>query len=192
MTGIGKEALRNSLRDLRWSIPQDYRYKKSIDICELVKNIISSDEEVLIYCAKEPEVDTLCLINHLITEDIPVIVPIIQQDDTSLRLSYLQDPACLTTSTFRVPEPIGSEIPANPEDITTGIIPLLGFDRSGGRLGYGAGYYDRFLSDNPHIRTIGIAYACQEVNQVPTDANDIYMDLIVTEEGVSNIIQRER
>lgn len=120
-----------------------------------------------------------------------VIVPIIQQKDISLRLSYLKDPARLVPSTFRVPEPVDAEIPANPDDITSAIIPMLGFDLGGGRLGYGAGYYDRFLSDNRHIRTIGLAYSCQEVSQLPTDANDVGMSIIVTEDGVLRMKQGE-
>jgi 5-formyltetrahydrofolate cyclo-ligase len=129
-------------------------------------------------------VQTQCLIDKLFNRDIPVIVPIIQQKDISLRLSYLEDPSCLVSSTFRVPEPVGSEIPADPADVTTAIIPILGFDKSGGRIGYGAGYYDRFLSKNTHMRNIGAAYSCQEVNQIPTDANDVLMNIIVTEDEI--------
>lgn len=138
----------------------------------------------MVYCAKEPEVETYWFIRYLIDKKIPVIVPIIQQQDISLRLSYLEDTACLVQSTFRVPEPVGSEIPADPLDVTSAIIPMLGYDLSGGRLGYGAGYYDRFLSENLHIRTIGIAYSNQETENLPIDINDIGMDVIVTENGV--------
>jgi 5-formyltetrahydrofolate cyclo-ligase len=61
---------------------------------------------------------------------------------------------------------------------------MLGFDRKGGRIGYGAGYYDRFLSKNPGLRKIGIAFACQEVDNLPVDENDIRMDAIITEDGM--------
>jgi 5-formyltetrahydrofolate cyclo-ligase len=152
-----------------------------------LKQIIFYGEEVLVYCAKDPEVETRWLINHLISLHIPVIVPIIQKEDVSLRLSYLQDLNCLKVSTFHVPEPVGSEIAADPKLVTTAIIPLLGFDRCGGRLGYGAGYYDRFLSKNTHIKTIGIAYSCQELQSIPSDVNDVQMDIIVTEDGILTI-----
>lgn len=157
---------------------------KSQKICNFLKTVIEPNERILVYCAKTPEVQTHWFISDLIKREIPVIVPIIQQEDISLRLSYLEDPACLVSSTFQVPEPIGAEIPANPDDVTSAIIPMLGFDRSGGRLGYGSGYYDRFLSAHPHIRTIGLAYSCQEIDQLPIDANDIGMAVIVTEEGL--------
>jgi 5-formyltetrahydrofolate cyclo-ligase len=114
----------------------------------------------------------------------PVVVPIIVKEDVSLRLSYLRDFSALVPSTFGVPEPIGSEIPAAAEDISTIVLPMLGFDRNGGRIGYGAGYYDRFLSKNRNLRKIGIAFACQEVDSLPVDENDIRMDYIITEEGI--------
>jgi 5-formyltetrahydrofolate cyclo-ligase len=83
-----------------------------------------------------------------------------------------------------VPEPIGSEIPAQADDIDIILLPMLGFDRQGGRIGYGAGYYDRFLAQRRYLKKIGIAFACQEMDRVPTDENDIRMDCIVTEQGV--------
>nr|WP_319540564.1 5-formyltetrahydrofolate cyclo-ligase [uncultured Methanospirillum sp.] len=181
---ISKEVLRNILRERRWALSEAERVEKSLKICECLKEVIIPGEEVLVYCAKDPEVETSRIISYLLDQDIPVIVPIIQKEDVSLRLSYLQDPSCLVSSTFHVPEPIGSEIPANPADVTSAIIPMLGFDRSGARLGYGAGYYDRFLSENRHIRTIGLAYSCQEEPLLPTDANDISMEVIVTEEEI--------
>jgi 5-formyltetrahydrofolate cyclo-ligase len=67
------------------------------------------------------------------------------------------------------------------------LVPLLAFDRRGFRLGYGGGYYDRTLGDlrrGDGIVTVGLAFAAQEVECVPTDAWDIPLDLIATELGV--------
>jgi 5-formyltetrahydrofolate cyclo-ligase len=61
---------------------------------------------------------------------------------------------------------------------------MLAFDRSGHRLGYGAGYYDRFLESNPHLLKIGLAFSCQEAQSLPSDAHDIRMDIIITEDEV--------
>ena len=111
-------------------------------------------------------------------------MPIIVKEDISLRLSYLKDLSVLVPSTFGVPEPIGSEIPATGDDVDTIILPMLGFDRTGRRIGYGAGYYDRFLAKNRKLRKIGIAFSCQEYENLPVDENDIPMDCIITEEGI--------
>jgi 5-formyltetrahydrofolate cyclo-ligase len=64
------------------------------------------------------------------------------------------------------------------------IIPMLAFDKKGNRLGYGAGYYDRFLFSHPHLTRIGIAFAIQELEEIPADATDAGMDIIVTETGI--------
>ena len=147
-------------------------------------NIIKPGETVMVFTSKEKEVNTKPLILALFEKKNPVVVPIIVKEDVSLRLSYLQDFSALVPSTFGVPEPIGSEIPADAKDIDTIILPMLGFDRAGGRIGYGAGYYDRFLSKNPNLQKIGIAFACQEFDGLPVDENDIRMDYIITEDGI--------
>jgi 5-formyltetrahydrofolate cyclo-ligase len=146
--------------------------------------IIRDDETVMVYTSKEKEVNTIPLITALFKRGNPVIVPIIVKEDVSLRLSYLRDFSVLVPSTFGVPEPIGNEIPATGENVDTIILPMLGFDRTGGRMGYGAGYYDRFLAKNKNIQKIGIAFACQEYDRLPVDEMDIPMDIIITEEDI--------
>jgi 5-formyltetrahydrofolate cyclo-ligase len=79
---------------------------------------------------------------------------------------------------------VDREIPAEPSSIRLVVVPLIAFDSRGFRLGYGAGYYDRFLSRHPDMKKIGVAFACQEVETVPADENDVPMDIIVTENGV--------
>ena len=63
-------------------------------------------------------------------------------------------------------------------------VPLLAFDARGFRLGYGGGFYDRTLAGLPGAVRIGYAFAAQEVNEVPIDAFDQRLDVIVTEQGV--------
>ena len=64
------------------------------------------------------------------------------------------------------------------------LVPLLAWDQRGNRLGYGAGYYDRTIAALAPIRTIGCAFAAQEVDIVPTDPHDARLDAIATERGV--------
>jgi 5-formyltetrahydrofolate cyclo-ligase len=164
-------------------IPED-RLSYSTRITRHLMNLIKKGETVMVFTSKEKEVNTKPLILALFEAGNPVVVPIIVKEDVSLRLSYLRDFSALVPSTFGVPEPIGSEIPADARDVDTIILPMLGFDRTGGRIGYGAGYYDRFLSKNPDLVKIGVAFACQEFPGLPVDENDIRMDYIITEEGI--------
>jgi 5-formyltetrahydrofolate cyclo-ligase len=179
-----KDRVRKILRGKKEAMVPEERLEKSHRICRHLTKIIRDGETVMVFTSKEKEVNTRPLILALFRKGNPVVVPIIVKEDFSLRLSYLRDFSVLVPSTFGVPEPIGSEIPAAAEDIGTIILPMLGFDRTGGRIGYGAGYYDRFLSKNQNLRKIGIAFACQEVESLPVDENDIRMDVIISENGI--------
>ena len=179
-----KKNLRDEARRKRFQLtPEDIR-EKSARICIRALSLIAGSNTVMVYCAKSPEVETTALISLLMEEKKRIVVPIIEKETTTLRLSYVTDPCHLVESTFRVPEPVGNEQPAQAGDVDVVIVPMLAFDRAGNRLGYGAGYYDRFLSAHPGIRKIGLAFSCQETPSVPADENDIRMDFIVTEDGV--------
>jgi 5-formyltetrahydrofolate cyclo-ligase len=179
-----KSRIRQVLREKKDSMDPKDRLEKSRTICRNLMALISAGETVMVYTSKEKEVNTVPLITTLLRRGNPVVVPIIVKEDVSLRLSYLRDLSLLVPSTFGVPEPIGSEIPVASGDVDTLILPMLGFDRQGRRIGYGAGYYDRFLAKNPDLRKIGIAFACQEMETLPVDENDVLMDCIITDEGI--------
>ncbi|MFN9092458.1 MAG: 5-formyltetrahydrofolate cyclo-ligase [Alphaproteobacteria bacterium] len=82
--------------------------------------------------------------------------------------------------------PMGISEPAEGEALSPDIllVPLLAFDRAGRRLGYGGGYYDRTLAALPGAKAIGIAYAGQEMPEVPAGPQDFRLPLIATEDSV--------
>jgi 5-formyltetrahydrofolate cyclo-ligase len=182
-----KAALRERIKHIRASLSPDEIECHSSRIHDLLLAELNGESPVMIYVSKPPEVETTGIIRSLLRRGTGVVVPIIQTADCSLRLSYLRDLSALSVSTFSVPEPIGKEIPASPESIRVVVVPMIAFDRNGHRLGYGAGYYDRFLSSSCHMKKIGIAFSCQETKNVPADENDVRMDVIITEEGVLHI-----
>lgn len=67
------------------------------------------------------------------------------------------------------------------------LVPLLAFDRQGGRLGYGGGYYDRTLAAHPHVPTVGYALSSQECDIVPMDQYDQRLSYIVTEREIISV-----
>lgn len=113
-------------------------------------------------------------------------VPVIQAKNQPLKF------ARWTPETAMVPGQFGARIPAElhyfePEIL---IVPLLSFDRRGGRLGYGGGFYDRtleLLRKRRATLAIGFAFAGQEVAETPLGATDQRLDMIVTEAGVIEI-----
>jgi 5-formyltetrahydrofolate cyclo-ligase len=87
----------------------------------------------------------------------------------------------LKRSSFGVLEPLEAAPPARPDLV---LVPLLGFDRRGGRLGYGAGFFDRTLRSlraNGGVFALGLAYAAQEHAALPLEAHDEPLDAVVTE-----------
>lgn len=73
------------------------------------------------------------------------------------------------------------------QDVDLVLVPGVAFDRSGGRIGHGKGFYDRCLRDaKPETCLMAIAFACQVFDRVPTERHDIMMDVVVTEHGVTD------
>ena len=116
----------------------------------------------------------------------PVGVPVIMAQAQPLHF------ARWTPDTAMVPGPFGASVPAQLDFMTPEIVivPLLAFDRTGGRLGYGGGFYDRtleLLRSRRATLAIGFAFAGQEVAAAPLEPTDQPLDLIVTEAGVIEI-----
>lgn len=113
----------------------------------------------------------------------PVGVPVIQGDGQPLKFSRWQPDCDLKEG------PFGAMIPAvddffEPEIL---IVPLVAFDRRGGRLGYGGGFYDRtleLLRGKRATLAIGFAYAAQEAENLPLEPTDQLLDMVVTEDEI--------
>lgn len=182
-----KEQMRCECRARRDALHGDERSIMSLTVTELVLTLVGPYTTVMAYASKEPEVQTMPLLRSLLAQGKKLVLPIIQKEDRTLRLSYVTSPSTLTPSTFGVPEPVHCEEPANASTIEVAIVPLIGFDRQGNRIGYGAGYYDRFFSDHPGIPSIGLAFSVQECPQIPTERFDHRLDYIVTEREIIHI-----
>lgn len=85
-----------------------------------------------------------------------------------------------TFGAFKIPEPT-AEVPCIPKEDAVIIMPGLAFDKNGGRIGYGGGYYDKYLSLHPHIKKIAVAYDFQILDEVGRETTDIPPDYIVTD-----------
>jgi 5-formyltetrahydrofolate cyclo-ligase len=91
----------------------------------------------------------------------------------------LQENTCITVSKFGIPEPQqGIEVLAHSIDVV--FVPLLAFDKKGHRIGYGKGFYDRFLKQcAPEAQFVGLSFFAPE-NKIPSASHDIALDYCVT------------
>jgi len=86
----------------------------------------------------------------------------------------------LRANKFGIFEPLSSTKQVEPSVI---IVPMLAFDRSKNRLGYGGGYYDKYLQNSTALK-VGAAFAAQEIEQIPHEPHDAKMDIIVTDDFI--------
>jgi 5-formyltetrahydrofolate cyclo-ligase len=120
-----------------------------------------------------------------------IVVPFCDPESREMTPCLLGDFAELETGHYGIREPKAEQLrPVPREEIDAVLIPAVAFNRRGYRVGYGGGYYDRFLPDIPRAARIGAAFACQIVAEIPPDPHDVPADRIVTEDelivGIGN------
>ena len=147
-------------------------------------------ETILCYVSFRSEVNTRNYLEDVITLGKKLVLPRVDAKHRSLRLFEVRDPAELSPGYMGILEPkISTHREVTLSDIDLIIIPGTGFDRTGSRLGYGGGYYDRLLSYESkqlakverHIMTVALAFEEQLGDQIPAEPHDIKVDMIVTD-----------
>jgi 5-formyltetrahydrofolate cyclo-ligase len=130
------------------------------------------------------ELDTLQLMEMLVAADSETALPVVIEQDKTLEFHHWQPGMCLQEGPFGIPFPTDESLRLVPEAL---IIPLLGFDAQGARLGYGGGYYDctlaRLRADGK-ICAIGYAYDFQRIDGLPVESHDERLDWVVTPSGI--------
>lgn len=172
-----KQALRQLIRQRK---QQHSASESAAVIARLKENPrFSLARTLLLYSALPDEVQTQPLLDQLTAEGKTVLLPHVMSD-TDMELRRYTDITDLQKGAFGIMEPIG-EVFTDYATIDVAVVPGMAFDRDGHRLGRGKGYYDRFLARIPHVYKIGLCFAWQLVDCVPTDANDIMMDCVVSQ-----------
>lgn len=139
------------------------------------------------YVSFGSEVNTFPLIQAALEQSKRLAVPLCQPEGQSLLAAEISDfPGDLRPGTWGILEPRPEALrPVAPELLDLVLVPGVAFDRSGNRLGYGAGYYDRFLATlRPGARTIALAFAEQIVTDVYPQAHDRPVDMVITDQEI--------
>lgn len=181
-----KERLRRELKNKRNSLSKNEVLEKSKQIKKILfaLNEFIQASVILFYISYDNEVFTHDMIKECLTKKV-VIVPKSVKEIRSLILSKLENWDDLELGAYSILEPREDKIiEVLIDDIDLIIIPGLGFDEKGRRIGHGMGYYDKLIKKSTKALHIGLAFECQIVEQIPTSKHDVPVDKIITEKRV--------
>lgn len=179
-----KRTLRSTMRGVRADCAHygTHAAEKARDFFEQLC-LLPVETIVAGYRAYDSELDPLPLLRDLAARGCRLALPCVGAPDAPLTFRAYAEGDPLTQGPHTIEEPVTTAFPLEPDFL---LVPLLAFDRFGGRLGSGAGYYDRTLEAlrrKKKIQAVGFAYALQETRLVPICPGDQCLDAVVTEKG---------
>ena len=176
-----KRRVRNAVRAERDAVPTDVREERAARVIERFLDLpeVRRASTIMLFSSFGSEVPTGSLIERLRARGVVVALPRIE-GAALVPVPYAPgDPT--TTTPFGAEEPVDGT-PLDPSSIDVVGVPGVAFDRGGRRIGYGGGYYDRFLRALPAF-TVGLVFGLQIVDEdLPAGRFDLPVDAIVTEE----------
>lgn len=177
-----KSALRKFLLNRRSSYASinDVTNNLHVHIKPLIDSFIT--QQVSIFQPYNNEIDTNNLITLLFSKKISISLPCIDEDSNQMIFRELKEGEELVKGKYGILEPSDKNKVIIPSVL---FIPLLAFDDNGNRLGYGGGYYDKYIeelenNENVSIK-IGVGYSFQKINEVPNNSMDKKLNWILTE-----------
>ena len=185
-----KKKLRILFKSIRSSIDREYKSNADIKICtQFINSVIFSEAElILIYVSVGSETDTMNIIKYSLSHGKRVAVPLcIGYEMIFYEIKNINE---LIIGRFGIPTVDGgNNLIVKSFDNAVCVMPGLSFDRSGGRLGYGGGFYDRFLSKNK-VKTVAFSYERCICDRIPQDTYDIKVDYLITENYILKTLKQ--
>lgn len=181
---VVKNELRRKYSSLRASIPDELHREASEKIAEyfLESDIYKNADTVLMYLSINREVRTRALVDRILSDGKRLALPVCF-DDGKMTFKYITSRESLVKGKFSAPEPDDTCEEYHGGVPTVCVIPAIAFDRRGYRLGYGKGYYDRYLSRFDVVR-VGFSFDELLVDSLPHGRFDAACDAVITEKGV--------
>ena len=186
----GKGEIRRRILKLRNAMPREEIAAASL---EIVKKLTEMEEirrasTLMVFLSFGSEVHTDDLISWGWDAGKRIVVPLCCPETRELMPCRIDGLDELETGHYGIREPKASHLqPVLQREIDAVLVPAVAFDRRGCRVGYGGGYYDRFLPGCPQAAKIGAAFARQIIAAIPADPYDVTVDRIVTEKGVISL-----
>jgi len=189
-----KSRLRREWLHARDQIPEETRQAASRQIASRLCRSVWYDwaECVLTYLSFRSEVDTRLLIEQVWQDGKKVLAPKVDRNRETMEFYEIHQWEDLATGPWGIPEPCGNTMPYADACCRCRVlllVPGVAFDRRGFRIGYGGGYYDRFLMQSSLMRSkkrlisVGLSFECQMVPEIPVEKHDLPVDGVLTEAG---------
>ncbi len=163
-------------------MPSELKAAADRDIFEKIIPLLDQVDKVFTYVSTDIEVSTRGILEYCFEHNIPVFCPV--SGDTELFFYPINSFRDLAKGRYGILEPINRDIPAQGGASTLCVVPALCADGTGLRLGYGKGYYDRFLSGFKG-KSVIICYRCFKM-EVPAEAHDKRADITIFDDIIVN------
>lgn len=179
-----KSQIRRKYKKQRDAMPDALVHQLSFCICENILGweVYQNAKMVFFYYPLGKEVSLLTVINHAFESGKHVAFP--KVDAGHMQFYEVTGLRELAEGCFHVMEPVadGKQAVSSMPDLC--FVPGTAFDFTGGRFGYGRGYYDRYFAKKEAVKLAGCAFGCQIADQLPTDRWDVRMDYLLSETGI--------
>ena len=183
-----KNELRKVILEQRMQLSEEEVYEKSVQICNNVKTMKEyiEAEDICMYMPVNNEADVTFLIEDAWSRGKNVWLP----KTSGRRMDFFKfdQSTPLSEGSYKILEP-ESDVMLEPDEKTLILMPGVAFSMDGGRLGYGAGYYDIYLEQHSTSKKIAVGYDFQIVDELPTEEHDIKPDFIISEKITGKIIK---
>lgn len=175
---MDKKALRKRIREQKRAMTQLQIEEASRKLTEqfLATEAYRKAKTLYGYLPYNQEVRTVPVLEQALADGKRVAVPKVYGEE--MRFIYLTDLSQVETGYAGIPEPI-SDGPIADDPTALVLMPGLAFDKEGHRIGYGGGFYDKFLSAEPTHPTVALCYAFQMVEYLPTEEFDVPVDCVL-------------
>lgn len=182
-----KKELRKRLKEQRRSITDKSATDKKICSYLIRSDVFKNADTILFYAALDDEINIDECIDFALSQGKKAALPVCLDDNGNMKFYYINSLNDIKTGHFGVREPdinICREVTDYNGSIC--IVPAIAYDKKGYRLGYGKGYYDRFLENYSFI-SVGLCYNDLVIDVLPTGKYDIPVDCIITEDGITTV-----
>ena len=175
---MDKRELRQKIRERKRAMTPEEIEIASGKLAQLFleTELYRNAETVYGYLPYNQEVRTGPILEQALADGKRVAVPKVYGDE--MRFIYMTDLTKVAKSAFGIPEPV-ADGPVADDPTALVLMPGLAFDREGHRIGYGGGFYDKFLAQEPNHPTIALCYDFQVVENLPTEEFDIPVDCVL-------------